>query len=153
MAERVVDCFEAVQVEIEQAGETSAIGRQTCLAVQDGVEDRPVRQAGELVVMRQEQGAILRPLALGDVEERHHNAVCAALASPEGEHAHQEDASAAFQAGDLTFQHRIRARNPDDIGAQLGIVDTRAHIGDRPADIAATQGEQLGDVGCEVADT
>ena len=68
MAERVVHELEVVEVEVEHSHAEVRAARARDRGFQHLLEERPVRQAGQLVVVRQE-GDLLGELALSDVED------------------------------------------------------------------------------------
>ena len=74
VAERVVDLLEAVKVEEQQPEVAAAAPRAQHRLVQPVAEQRPVGQARERVVLRQERQLVLLPPALGDVAEEHRQA-------------------------------------------------------------------------------
>ena len=69
VAERVVHELEVVEVEVEHADAEVVPARPGDRRLEHLLEERPVRQAGELVVVREERHLLLGALALGDVED------------------------------------------------------------------------------------
>jgi hypothetical protein len=72
VAERVVDCLEAVQIEEQQRDAVALAGGVGEGLLQAVVEKRPVGQAGQRVVMGQEGDARLGGLAFGDIGKNRH---------------------------------------------------------------------------------
>ena len=70
MAARVVDVFEAVEIEEEHRHETAVTLRVRHRVFETLVEHRPVRQAGEGVVMGEICETRFRELSLRDVDDR-----------------------------------------------------------------------------------
>ena len=69
VAERVVHELEVVEVEVDHADAEVVTARTRDGRLEHLLEERPVRKAGELVVVREEGHLLLGTLALGDVED------------------------------------------------------------------------------------
>jgi hypothetical protein len=69
MSERVVHELEVVEIEGEHSDTEVVSARASNRGVEHLLEERPIGQAGELVVIRQERHLLLGSLAVGDVED------------------------------------------------------------------------------------
>ena len=69
VSEAVVHQREVVEVEADHGDRSVVALRAVDRQAQQLLEHRPARQAGQLVVVREERDVLLVPLALGDVED------------------------------------------------------------------------------------
>lgn len=82
VAKRIVDRFEVVEIDQEQADRAACLGHDIERLLQTLLEEQAVRQAGQVVMRRLPPGAGLSRLAIGDVDDARDTASAPSIGTP-----------------------------------------------------------------------